>query len=322
MTDTTHRSLKRGDHVESAYVDTMYLHSNACDLRHSASCAPKQAGTCPRLEEKIRDLLHRRGVLEFAARELSADSANLWIVQALEIQRRIYALDFHYESTAAVGGQEEAPLWARLRDASTLVTMQGRGFLQKAVCTLVEYAQDERRLHEGVPFDLPEWRAVLSRKCADVCLARELVYAAMPSGGPSPHVRRFLHLYDQIMELVEDWEDLREDTHDWNLNFWLTPVRQGGCPYDVVVNAQYVLRCVCMEAEAAWAGLSLDERKKHGRFWKRIRVAANLIRLDPLVMVQRLSSLNWIPYSLIEESSSHPALVSAAPTGVKHFVLV
>src|SRR5207244_974042 len=68
------------------------------------------------------------------------------------------------------------------------------------------YADVERRLHAFDEIDMREFGAILSLKCADVRIGRDLVWSyCRRSIGSAENT--FWRLYDQCWELIEDLED-------------------------------------------------------------------------------------------------------------------
>lgn len=175
---------------------------------------------------KAQELLAQRGVLALAARRLEPEAVRAWHASAIATQATIYSLDGYYEESAKIESGREAHLWRGV--ARRLY--EGEGARDEGVWGAFEdlrrYAEAERRVHAFDPIDIREFGSILTLKCADVRIARSLVWCH-DSRSVDVRERRFWCAYDECWELIEDLEDLDEDGRDWNFNFWLYPFMVG-----------------------------------------------------------------------------------------------
>jgi hypothetical protein len=188
---------------------------------------------------KAHSLLACRGVSAMARRVLDVDSLAEWSSYAHRIQAAIYRLDFHYESTMAIRWHDEAPLWEEVERA--LADGAG-GSSDPWACldALRRYADAERRIHEFDVIDRREFDGILVQKCADVRIARSLVWAFVPTACSTSELA-FWSVYDQCWEIIEDLADLHEDGRDWNLNFWLYGPMAGVDPMGTIAAVRELL---------------------------------------------------------------------------------
>ncbi len=252
-------------------------------------------------DQKITDLFLRRGLWHYAQRLLSPRLFDQWAEMAFDVQRRIYDLDDHYETTVTLGCEDELCLWNSLADAAALVSSTGTEALQRAIRDLRGYANDEARIHAGVGFDREEWLVITYRKSADVSLARELAFDLMKRRAPSVSVRTFLRLYDQVMEVLEDLDDLHEDCYDWNLNFWLTPIRQGVAPAIAVSDMYSVINDLCRQAQSAWDGLHAGEQHAHLASWDDLLEQVSSCLAQRKKNLSYLSRIEYVPYDSLRQ---------------------
>lgn len=250
-------------------------------------------------DQKITDLFLRRGLWHYAQRVLSPRLFDQWAQMAFAVQRRIYDLDEHYETTATLGGKDEFCLWRKLSNAETLVSTTGSEALQRAIVDLRDYASDEARIHAGIEFDREEWLAIAYRKSADVSLARELAFGLMGRHAPSAAARGVLRLYDQVMEVLEDLDDLHEDWDDWNLNFWLTPIRQGVPADSSVANMHRVIKILCRDVQSAWDRLCIDGQRAHVSLWDDLREQVFHCLKHRKLQLSLLSTIPYVPYKYL-----------------------
>jgi len=253
--------------------------------------------TSPTIDAKIRELFEMRGVVAYARASLNEESVCLWWQRTEEIQRRIYALDQYYEAHARIGDEREHALWNYLLRASAFLGTKEREALESAVEDLRQYGRDEGRIHTGCLFERDEWLGIARRKSADVNLARELVYSLMSKRAPRRPVRSFLRLFDQVMEIAEDISDVREDCHDWNMNFWLTPIRQGRCVSETIETVGYTLQELCCRSQDAWDSFSWSEQLEHRRWWLCLNRTAKWLLQNETRSAAVLINAVWTPYS-------------------------
>lgn len=271
-----------------------------------------------KLETKIISLLEQRGIWNYAKLRLDPLALSTWREWSMENGRRIYALDYYYESHHKVGGATEVALWEKLRQAPCASYIYARDALELAVSQLRQYGHDEGRIHAYDKLSATEWPEISLRKSADVSLARELVYVLMASRSPSVRVREFLRFFDQIMEIIEDLEDLPEDCDDWNLNFWLTPIRQGQRAAASVTMTLLSLKKLCRNAESAWDKLSYEEQSQHRPDWATMNAAATGVLSSAPQIIGGISGLAFVRYSelpkhpLLSLPSAHPMATAVA----------
>lgn len=251
------------------------------------------------LDRKINLLFRERGVEELAQQLLDAARVTIWHDLAVNIQRRIYLLDYHYETSYSLGTANEDRLWAHFNDASILIpSAEGRGALEQGILSLKKYGQYEARIHNFDLFDTDELYDISKKKSADVSLARNLIYSLCdPEKAPDNTTRYFFRLFDQFSEIVEDLQDMEEDFNDWNLNFWLTSIRQGGDIKPSIDNACFTLFLIAKDIEQVWGKMDLKYHGLCARYWKKVCADYSSIKANQQNIYTLLSNANYITYS-------------------------
>jgi hypothetical protein len=209
--------LTRG--VDGLQADRLGTSVSAPDLSHVPGAGIMSSIQARAPAMKARALLAERGVIALAREVLDVDEFAEWSEHAVGIQTAIYRLDHHYEVSKAIEWREEAPLW---RDVQVrLAQVPGDSSdMWAAFKNLRDYADAERRIHCFDPIDLREFEGILQQKCADVRIARSLVWTFGHRSVSRLEIA-FWNIYDQCWEIIEDLVDIKEDGQDWNFNFWL-----------------------------------------------------------------------------------------------------
>jgi hypothetical protein len=202
---------------------------------------------------KSYDLFAKRGVIALAHCLLSREKYEEWFGQALSLQLTIYGLDLYYEGHAKIRSAEEDLLWERVERELRSGWRPNNDLLWESFADVQLYADVERRIHEGDPIDLREFAYIARLKCADVRMARGLIW--MFNGEVDPRALRYYGIYDQCWELIEDVFDIEEDGVDWNFNFWLYAFMAGKDPKVGISAARQVLWLKVAELEEAYSRL-------------------------------------------------------------------
>jgi hypothetical protein len=211
------------------------------------------AGGDARVISKSYDLFSKRGVLGLAQSSLSPEEYEEWLVRALSLQLTIYGLDLYYEGRATLRSAEESPLWDRVAHELRRERHNRDDLLWAGFADLQSYADVETRIHQFDSIDLREFGSIVSLKCADVRMARGLIWTF--SCAPEPRLLRYWEIYDQCWELIEDVLDIQEDGADWNFNFWLYSFMAGNDAMDGVVASSRALSLKLTELEEAYSRL-------------------------------------------------------------------
>lgn len=196
---------------------------------------------------KIHALFEHRRV-RLLARELDAESFAVWEKEATVIQQAIYVLDTYYETSPNLLQACEAPMWQGVINAITASRGSADAIVWSAFAALQRYATVERRIHAFDSIDVQEFGRVVDLKCADVRIARALIWDHAGQY-PDRAEMAFWNLYDQCWELIEDVLDLDEDGGDWNFNFWLYLLMSGQAPDGGVVEVAALLERKLSELE-------------------------------------------------------------------------
>jgi len=164
--------------------------------------------------------MSERYVFSAARRELAADAFSAWRQEVVAVQNEIYRIDGYYEQHTRIETAREAPMWCAVEDLLRSGVGGENARVFSALADLRRYADVERRIHVMDLIDAREFETILTLKCADVRIARTLISSY---AGRTPEIAEltFWSCYDECWELIEDLQDLDEDGHDWNFNFWL-----------------------------------------------------------------------------------------------------
>lgn len=206
-----------------------------------------------RVLSKSYDLFAKRSVLGLAQFWLSPEEYEEWLARALSLQLTIYGLDLYYEGRATLRSAEEGPLWERVEHELRRERRNHDDLLWAGFADLQSYADVETRIHQFDSIDLREFASIARLKCADVRMARGLIWTF--SGPAEPRLLRYWEIYDQCWELIEDVLDIKEDGADWNFNFWLYSFMAGNDPMAGVTASCRVLWLKVAELEEAYSRL-------------------------------------------------------------------
>jgi hypothetical protein len=209
-----------------------------------------------RLISKSYDLFDKRGIVGLAQSWLAPDEYGEWIERALALQVSIYGLDLYYEGRATLRHAEEGALWERIERELNGGRRDNDDLLWESYADLRLYADVETRIHQFDRIDPREFPSIARLKCADVRMARGLIWTL--GGHAHPKVLRYWELYDQCWELIEDVLDIGEDGTDWNFNFWLYSFMAGGRAEEGVFAARAALWRKMAELDDSYRRLPSD----------------------------------------------------------------
>ena len=133
----------------------------------------------------------------------------------MDLQIAIYALDRYFESSWIIQGAELDRLWGRIR--KELGVLSDGGGIDEPLRDIQCYQKVEEGLRHGGAEDLPDLPKYYYLKTCDVRLSRVLLEEC------APVTRRAVRLsswgvYDAASEVMDDVEDLYEDTENFNGN--------------------------------------------------------------------------------------------------------
>lgn len=223
-------------------------------------------------------LFEQRRIGCFAAAYLEKDVHEQWRRHAIALQAAIYSLDSYYEGTPTIEPLQTRPLWQQVElllphgPLHTDLVLEGFDDLRR-------YASAEDRIHAFDTIDHRECPSILQHKCADVRMARSLVWHFAALGPRSSASVFFWQRFDECRELIEDLQDLHEDGRDWNFNFWLYWYMAG---LDIERGLTYItgiLRRKLHDLESAYARLGSIEQALHwGDVKRTMRDGATTLR--------------------------------------------
>jgi hypothetical protein len=227
---------------------------------------------------KAQALLMQRQVIPAADSELDPDAFAAWFREAVTIQEAIYRIDLYYEGSARIEAVTEAPLWSAVERLLCVGLAAASPHIWAALEDLRRYADAERRVHTMDPIDFREFGTILSLKCADVRIARTLIWSYTGRALGAAEIA-FWSLYDQCWELIEDFEDLDEDGKDWNFNFWLYPFRSGRSAIAGVESVAGLLRRKLVELRDVYQRLPSSAMPRYqGRLARTLSTAKTVER--------------------------------------------
>lgn len=176
------------------------------------------------LISKPHRLFSERRVFSLARAKLLPTTFKLWLDHALRIQNAIYVIDEYYEQFHEIERDVTAHMW---KDIETAIECGGEfpnDNVYESLSKLRDYESVEARIHQSSRIVVTEYMSVLRTKISDVSLVRNLIWI-YSKFAPQPSELRFWNAFDMCAELIEDFRDLKEDTSDWNFNFWLNSAR-------------------------------------------------------------------------------------------------
>lgn len=245
---------------------------------------------------KAQALLMQREVIPVAHSELDPDAFADWAREAAAVQEAIYRIDLYYERSAQIEAVTEAPMRSVVERRLCAGPGVGSPGIWSAFDDLRRYADAEHRVHVMDPIDSREFGTILSLKCADVRIARTLIWSYSRRALGAGEIA-FWNLYDQCWELIEDLEDLDEDGKDWNFNFWLYPFMSGGSAVAGVESVAGLLRRKLVELQDAHQRLPTGSRPLYqGRLARTLSTAAAVERLRGRVLAA-IAAGNVVPFA-------------------------
>lgn len=144
-----------------------------------------------------------------------------------EIQTLVYRIDHHFETASAVNRCLLEEHWSVLRRLVES-TVSGSDRCLGLVDNIRTYQDIEERLREGGTLCIRRIPWVLYYKSADVSLARACLRALLDIEW-SRKEAEIWRLIDAAREAIDDWCDIDEDRHDYNVNLFWNAQKQGRC---------------------------------------------------------------------------------------------
>jgi hypothetical protein len=212
---------------------------------------------------KTQNLFRRRFLDLLARAALEGDEYIQWREDAVAIQGAIYSVDFYYEENATLLAQGEAPLWRFVEKAVARSSGGSSCLAWSRLMDLRRYATVEARIHAFDAIDGKEFGEIVGWKCADVGIARELIWGY--GREPRQVVQDFWRRLDECAELIEDLTDIPEDCRDWNFNFWLYSFRAKGNSEESITSTSRVLGQRLDWLENSYRCMAPSERARYRR---------------------------------------------------------
>ena len=270
----------------------------------------KLVPTDSRYEPKISALFKwRRVVPDLADHPRALDNWLLARDRAFAIQSLIYDIDTHFERSERIDKSTIDCIWERIMSEVNRAT-GGNETAVAMVAKIQQYQKYEERIHSFDPISVDEFGEIALAKCADVGLARQIIWG-INGVNPSVEYRRFCQIYDATMEIIEDAFDIFEDLSDWNLNFWLYHPKFYGSatPFDSLKALVYRFLA---DSEENFSKLSADEQGLALNLWCRLRASGNILltELASGRLQKRLSQFEPVFYADLRAESmriAHPS---------------
>ncbi len=255
-----------------------------------------QAKTSTLLSKKIEILVYERDLGLLAKNILNADQLQEWISRVFLVQEEIYKLDFFYEGNCGLGSRSEFQLWNKLEATKLKLPSNFYEGFEEHIDQLKQYGKDEAEIRAFEVMDIESLDKVAIRKCTDVSLQRTMALLSSDKITNVHLTGKFFQYYDAVMEIIEDFYDMKEDTHDWNLNMWLTPIRQGAILEKTVFANLTACKKILRELENVWIDLPSKEKEITSPFKDNAILRFEKLHSMRFNVFKALSTMEWISY--------------------------